>query len=167
MRFHALACDYDGTLATEGRVPPGVLEALDQLKRSGRSLVLVTGRTHEEWTRHFPNPQLFSRVVLENGAVLLRPETGELQTLARRPPPEFFQRLQARGVTPLLQGKVIVATVTPHETTVLEVIRDLGLELHVVFNKGAVMALPSGVNKASGLSVALEELKLSPHNVVG
>jgi hypothetical protein len=49
----------------------------------------------------------------------------------------------------------------------LEAIRDLGLELQVIFNKDAVMVLPSGVNKASGLSAALEELGLSPHNVVG
>jgi len=29
------------------------------------------------------------------------------------------------------------------------------------------MVLPSGVNKATGLSAALDELGLSPHNVVG
>ncbi len=167
MRFHALACDYDGTIATEGRVPPQVIEALEQLKRSGRSLVLVTGRTHGEWLRLFPDPQLFARVILENGGVLFRPETGELETLARRPPPAFVQRLKDRGVTPLVEGKIVVATLHPHETTVLETIRDLGLEMHVVFNKGAVMALPSGVNKASGLAAALDELKLSRHNVVG
>ena len=37
----------------------------------------------------------------------------------------------------------------------------------MIFNKGAVMILPSGVNKATGLAAALEELGLSPHNVVG
>ena len=46
-------------------------------------------------------------------------------------------------------------------------IRELGLELQVIFNKGAVMVLPAGVNKASGLAaVALEELGLSAHNAV-
>jgi hypothetical protein len=29
---------------------------------------------------------------------------------------------------------------------VLETIRELGLELQVIFNKGAVMVLPAGVN---------------------
>ena len=43
----------------------------------------------------------------------------------------------------------------------------MGLEMHLVFNKGAVMALPSGVNKATGLQAALRELHLSAHNVVG
>jgi len=166
MRFHALACDYDGTLASEGRVPPRVLESLEKLKRTGRTLLLVTGRTQEGFLDRFPGAGLFSRIVLENGAVLFRPETGEFKTLARRPPPEFLEQLVARGVTPVISGKVIVATREPHETAVLEVIRDLGLEMHVVFNKGAVMALPSGVNKATGLAAALEELKLSPHSVV-
>jgi hypothetical protein len=46
-------------------------------------------------------------------------------------------------------------------------VRELGLELQIVFNKGAVMVLPSGVNKASGLAAALVESGLSPHNVVG
>jgi hypothetical protein len=49
---------------------------------------------------------------------------------------------------------------------VLESIRDLGLELQVIFNKGAVMVLPSGVNKASGLNAALAELNISAHNAV-
>ena len=44
---------------------------------------------------------------------------------------------------------------------------DLGLELQVIFNKDAVMVLPAGVNKATGLSAALKELDLSPHEVVG
>jgi hypothetical protein len=64
-------------------------------------------------------------------------------------------------------GDVIVATHEPFETVVLETIRELGLELQVIFNKGAVMVLPAGVNKATGLTAALEELKISPHNVVG
>jgi hypothetical protein len=64
-------------------------------------------------------------------------------------------------------GDVIVATSHPHETTVLNVIRDQGLELNVIFNKGAVMVLPSGVNKLTGLRAALDEMELSEHNVVG
>jgi phosphoglycolate phosphatase-like HAD superfamily hydrolase len=59
-----------------------------------------------------------------------------------------------------------VATWQPHETVVLQTIRDLGLELQVIFNKGAVMILPPGVNKATGLAAALVQLKISPHNVV-
>ena len=60
-----------------------------------------------------------------------------------------------------------MASWRPHETTILEVIRDLGLEMQVIFNKDAVMVLPSGVNKATGLTAALLELELSPHEVIG
>ena len=49
----------------------------------------------------------------------------------------------------------------------LETIRDLGLELQVIFNKGAVMVLPGGMNKATGLKAALKELNISLHNTVG
>ncbi len=62
---------------------------------------------------------------------------------------------------------MIVATWVPHETAVLQVIHEMGLELQVIFNKDAVMVLPSGVNKATGLAAALDELHLSPHNIVG
>src|SRR5688500_2351184 len=67
---------------------------------------------------------------------------------------------------PLSVGHTIVATVRPHETAVLEAIANLGLEQQVIFNKGAVMVLPPGCNKASGLKHALAELGLSPRNCV-
>jgi haloacid dehalogenase-like hydrolase len=50
---------------------------------------------------------------------------------------------------------------------VLEAIRDLGLELQIIFNTGAVMVLPSTVNKATGLAAALDRLDLAPECVVG
>ncbi|MDP3481566.1 MAG: HAD hydrolase family protein, partial [Desulfoprunum sp.] len=51
--------------------------------------------------------------------------------------------------------------------TVINTIRDQGLEMQLIFNKGAVMILPAGVNKASGLIAALNALYISPQNVVG
>jgi hypothetical protein len=50
---------------------------------------------------------------------------------------------------------------------VIQAIRDLGLEWQIIFNKGAVMLLPPGVNKASGLVAALDALQLSALNVAG
>ncbi len=167
MRYAALACDYDGTLATEGTVPAAVLEALRELRRSGRSLLLVTGRVQDDLCRVFPDYRLFSRLVLENGAVLFRPDTGAARALAGGPPDAFVRRLKELGVDPLSRGEVIVATRQPHEATVLRVIRELGLGLHVVFNKGSVMVLPAAVNKATGLDAALRDLSMSPDAVVG
>jgi hydroxymethylpyrimidine pyrophosphatase-like HAD family hydrolase len=60
-----------------------------------------------------------------------------------------------------------VATVEPYEHQVLAAIRDLGLEWHVIFNKGAVMALPADVTKATGLLAALAMLDIVPERVVG
>ena len=167
MRYHALACDYDGTIAWNGGVSSRTIEALQDVRKSGRKLILVTGRELDDLLEVFPRLELFDRVVAENGALLYRPATREERLLAERPPDEFSRELIHRGAERVSIGRVIVATWRPHETTAVEVIRDLGIELQVVFNKGAVMILPSGVNKATGLKAALQELGLSPHNVVG
>jgi hydroxymethylpyrimidine pyrophosphatase-like HAD family hydrolase len=167
MRYHLLATDYDGTLATDGHVTSETLDALRAVLATGRALVLVTGRDLDELMTVHPDLEIFERVVAENGALLYRPSTKERRPLAEPPPPAFLAALRQRGVVPLAAGEVIVATREPHEAAVLETIRDLGLELQVIFNKGAVMVLPAGVNKATGLMAALEELKISPRNVVG
>jgi HAD superfamily hydrolase (TIGR01484 family) len=167
MRYHVLATDYDGTLARDGRVDETTVAALERVRRSGRRLVMLTGRQLDELATVFPRLDLFDHVVAENGAVVHRPATRETRAIAEPPPDRFVAALRARGVEPLAVGKVIVATWRPHEDAVLDVIRESGLELQVIFNKGAVMVLPSGVNKALGLATALDELELSPHNAVG
>lgn len=183
MRFLALACDYDGTLAHDGFVNPSTVAALERLRASGRRTLLVTGRELRDLQRVFPRLDLFDRVVAENGAVLHRPQgpppagrqavpgaratSGRAdETLLCEPPPKaFLAALRARNV-PFSLGRAIVATWEPHHTAVLDAIRRLGLELSVTFNKGAVMVLPASVNKESGLRAALDELGLSPRNVV-
>jgi hydroxymethylpyrimidine pyrophosphatase-like HAD family hydrolase len=167
MRYLLLATDYDATLATDGHVDEATLAALKAVLATGRRLVLVTGRNLDELLTVHPELEIFERVVAENGALLYRPATKERRKLAEPPPPKFVATLRQHGVAPIAVGEVIVATREPHETAVLDAIRDLGLELQVIFNKGAVMVLPAGVNKATGLTAALEELKISPHNVVG
>ena len=164
MRYHALAADYDGTLATHGRIDDASWAALRRLRDSGRKLILVTGRELDELLGILQVPELFDRIVAENGAVIYTPATKELRTLGAGPPRAFVDELGRRGVDRVQVGRVIVATWEPHQDTALHVIRDLGLELQVIFNKGAVMILPSGVNKATGLSAALVELGLSSHN---
>ncbi len=166
MRYHALAADYDGTLATHGRIDDATWEALRRLRESGRKLIMVTGRELDELLALLPSPELFDRIVAENGALLYTPASKEIRTLAEPPPAKFIDELRARGVDRVSAGRVIVATWEPHQDTALRVVRDLGLELQVIFNKGAVMVLPSGINKATGLAAALLELGLSPHNAV-
>jgi hydroxymethylpyrimidine pyrophosphatase-like HAD family hydrolase/energy-coupling factor transporter ATP-binding protein EcfA2 len=167
VRYVALACDYDGTIAEDGVVSPRVVEALERVKESGRTTILVTGRELDDLERALDRLDLFDRVVAENGAVLSDPSTKERRALHDPPPASMVEALRAREVEPLAVGNVIVATREPHQRTALDVIHELGLERQVIFNKGAVMILPSGVNKASGLGAALDELRLSQHNVVG
>jgi len=167
MRYLGLASDYDGTLATDGRVNQETVAALERLRSTGRKLILVTGRELDDLLLTFEQIHLFARVVVENGALLYNPATHEEKLLGSKPPEQFVTQLRDRGVEPLSVGRAIVATWHPHETKVIEVIRELGLELQVIFNKGAVMVLPAGVNKASGLKAALIELGLSPHNTLG
>ena len=168
MRCSALATDFDGTLTgSNGRVEDGTFDQLRRWREAGRKLLLVTGRLLEDAAWHLGDElSLFDALVAENGALLYLPAERKEQLLADPPPEEFANALRARNVTPLEVGRAIVATRTPHEVDVLEVIRDQHLEMQVVFNKGAVMVLPSGINKATGLAAALLELHLSPHNVV-
>jgi HAD superfamily hydrolase (TIGR01484 family) len=167
MRFLALATDYDGTLASEGKVADATWDAVRRLRDTGRKLILVTGRELDDLHTVCRHLDRFDRVVAENGGVLYRPATGERRLLAPAPPREVVKALRDRGVRHLSVGATLVATVKPHETAALEVIRDLGLELQVIFNKDAVMIVSGGVTKATGLAAALDELGLSPHNAVG
>ena len=166
MFFIAFAADYDGTLAYNGIIDETTMASLELIRRSRRRSVLVTGRQLEDLQYVFPRLDLFDRVIAENGAVLYRPADKSVELLAEPPPAAFIAALRARDVTPLAVGRIIVASWAPQKAAVLEAINDLGLELQIVFNKGAVMVLPAGINKASGLLTALRELALSPINAV-
>jgi len=166
MHYSALATDYDGTIAHDGIVDEATLAALRRVRPAGLGLILVTGRELPDLYATFAHIDLFDRIVAENGAMLYRPDTRETRVLSAPPPPEFLDELARRGV-PFSVGRSIVATVEPHEAEVLAVIRDLGLEWHVIFNKGSVMALPSSINKAVGLAPALDELGVPAGRVVG
>jgi len=167
MRFAALATDYDGTLADEGIVSPAAVETLRRFRASGRRVILLTGRTFASLLEVFPCPDEFDIIVAENGATLYNPATKSERALTDAPPAKFVEALESAGVAPLDVGRVVVATSESQKQNVLDVIQQLGLELHIVFNKGSLMVLPGGVNKASGLQAALNELHLSRHNVAG
>ena len=167
MPYSLIASDYDGTLATDGKVSENTIAALKHWRNSGGKLILVTGRELDDLMRVFPQVDLCDRIVAENGGLLYYPAKREEKLLAKRPPEQFIKTLRDRNVNPLSVGRVIVATWHPNETIVMQTIREFGLELQFILNKDAVMVLPSGINKASGLNAALNELEISPQNVVG
>jgi HAD superfamily hydrolase (TIGR01484 family) len=167
MKLSILATDYDGTLAEDGGVSNSTIRALEDLRRSRRGIILVTGRELPQLLEIFDRTDLFDWIVAENGALLYHPATRTKRLLTEPASIAFIAELQRRGVAPVSAGDAIVATWRPHETTVQEVIRELGLKLRITLNKDAVMVLPIGVNKATGMEAALKEMKLSWTDVAG
>lgn len=167
MRYLALVTDFDGVMAENDRPAEAAIAAIQRLRASGRRAILLTGRRLDDLARILPELDLFDCVVAENGAVYYDPASRRETSLAKAPPRQFVDRLRELKVEPLEVGRVIVATWLPHHTAVLQAIQETGLELHVVFNRSAVMALPAGVNKATGMDYALRKLGLSRHEVVG
>lgn len=181
-----LATDYDGTLATDGQVADRTLSALERWRAAGHALILITGRQWDDLQTVFSRFELFDWVVAENGAVLYQPTTGTEVLLADPPPPEFVQTLcdrirqsthpeqalskefeRLRELASVATGRVIVATWTPHDVTATTVIQELGLNLEVILNKGAVMILPQGIDKAAGLRAAIAQMQTSLEYTVG
>ena len=167
MRYLALAVDYDGTAAARDTLSDAAASAIERVRISGRRILLVTGRRFEDLRRVCPRLDLFDLIVAENGATLYDAQLRQEILLAPPIPPQFAERLRERGVAPLEVGRVLVATQDVHRGAVLDAIRELGLELQLTFNRSALMALPPGVNKATGLELALRRLGLSRHEVVG
>ncbi|WP_422926648.1 HAD family hydrolase [Singulisphaera sp. PoT] len=167
MKYKALATDYDGTLAERGAVSEATLSALSLFQKSGRKLILITGRELDELLKVFPSIAIFDLVVAENGALLYDPRTKDIQLLGEAPPQVLLDRLRAAGVQSLSPGRVIVATWRPYDSVVAQIIADLGLDLCVILNKRAVMILPHGINKASGLNAGLVRLELKAGEVAG
>ena len=60
----------------------------------------------------------------------------------------------------------IAATRIPHDETILKVLQDLNVGATIEYNNGAVMLLPPGATKGTGLAYGLRELGFSPHNLV-
>lgn len=167
MKYCALATDYDGTLAHDGVVSTSTAAALDRFRASGRHLFMVTGRELPELKQVCPCLDRFEFVVAENGAMLYRPATDTFRLLCEHASAPLVEALREKNLRPLSVGEAIIATVEPNELVVLEEIKRLGLELQVIFNKGSVMVLPTGVNKATGLAAVLKEAKIDNEQVVG
>ncbi len=166
MRYRALATDYDGTLAKDGEVDEQTIAALERLRASGRRLILVTGRELDELCTVFPRTGIFDMVVAENGALLFRPSSREEKRLAEPPPRSLIEALVRRGVEPMAVGKVIVATWAVHLAAVQGALSEAGLDWQPILNKRSLMVLPPGVDKATGLTAALDLMGVSPRETV-
>lgn len=165
-KFQAIACDYDSTLAHEGRVAPETVKVLRRARAAGKKLILITGRRLEDLGRVFSETSVFDLVVGENGGLLWQPTAKLEEPLCAEPSGKFLAALTLRQV-PLSVGKTVVATYRPYETVVQEAIDKSNLDLAITFNRESVMVLPRGIDKASGLRAALSCLQIDSSHVVG
>jgi hypothetical protein len=164
-----IACDFDGTGATHGHLAPETADAMAAARGSGFTTLLVTGRVLEDLQAAAVPFASFDAVVAENGALVWFPvwfpETGRTIQLAAPPPDAFLAELRARSI-PYHAGAVVVGTWERHGADLLRLIRDFGMASQLVFNRDALMVLPSGIDKAVGVLRALEELHRSPRNMI-
>jgi len=163
--YRMLAFDYDETLATHGAIQPSTEQALASARRAGWRLALVTGRPHEELLGLCPQVPLFDLVVDENGGVLHLPATGTLEELAERPDGGLRDHLTRRGI-PFVAGRIVTITRRPHEADARAVLREQGLAMNVFCNRFAVMIVPRGTSKATGLREGLRRLGVEAEEVI-
>jgi hydroxymethylpyrimidine pyrophosphatase-like HAD family hydrolase len=162
--LRVLVSDLDGTLTDGGPVAADLLDALDRARARGVLVVLVTGRRLRQLDDDHPGLRRhMDAAVLENGAVLLGPRGPRL--LAPPVPRELTDALTRHGV-PHHTGEVLVDCDARDAHRVLDALADTGLDHQMVRNRAALMVLPAGVTKATGLTQALAELGLDGHNAV-
>lgn len=162
--FRAVAIDFDGTLTEHGRLGLEVLGAIADTRRAGCKVLLVTGRILSELEMEFPDiGEQFDAVVGENGGVLS--DAHGLHLLASPVDAALGAALRAGGVR-YRRGKVLLACEARDQQEAMTQIARLGLDCQLVRNRGALMVVPSGVSKGSGVYHALGRLGVSYHSAV-
>jgi phosphoglycolate phosphatase (TIGR01487 family) len=160
----AIALDYDGTLTDGDRLDEAVLASLRRVRSRGLAVVLVTGRILSELRAVFPGVEReFDAVVAENGGVLA--DADGVQDLAA-PVDLRLARALAHLEIPVRQGRVLLACDARHAVAVMQEVARLELDCQVVRNRAALMVLPGGVTKGTGLIQALGNLGVSRHSTL-
>ncbi|MCB0669350.1 MAG: HAD hydrolase family protein [Saprospiraceae bacterium] len=165
MYFKIVALDLDGTIAMHDRIASGTWKILKEIKKSGRAILIVTGRRLDDIQQLGPLEDLCEAIIAENGAAIYIPSNQSVILPFGHLPSELVEKLSALNI-PLEKGMSIVATREPHGQLVVEAISNMGSAATIEYNKGAIMIIPPGASKGTGLMVALHELGYSHHNVV-
>lgn len=164
MYRRVMAFDFDGTLAENGKIPLPLRSALKQLHQDGFALFLVTGRQYKtiplgRWS------EVFSGIAWENGAVLTLQDIEELYLPFGHIDARLVEKLEEANI-PLEYGVAIVATQSRHEETIWRILSETGGDAALVHNKGALMLLPPGASKRTGLARLLELCGFSARNLI-
>lgn len=162
--FRALAVDYDGTLTILGPPAGEVVSALKEVRAQGSATLLVSGRRLDDLLDAFPDAfSCFDVLVAENGGLLVGPLGA--RRLAQPVDDRLAQALRDRGVQ-VQRGEVLLACDGGDDQAVFEELRRLDLDCQLIRNRQALMVLPAGVTKASGVEAGLAELGISRHSSV-
>ena len=160
-----LATDYDGTLAHDGVVDSDTVDALVRLKRSGRKLVLVTGRELPDLSRFFRGSNCSTGSSWRTARSC---RSGDEAGTVARPRALAGVRRSPEG-----EGRrAAVGRALDRRHLGAERNRGAGgdprarARIADRVQQGRGDGAAAGVNKASGLAAALDDLGLSPHNVV-
>ncbi len=159
MYLKVLACDLDNTLAENGVIADETWIMLKKAKKAGIALILVTGRKLDSFAAEGPFSEYFEAIVAEDGAAIYYPKNDTVNLPFGHLSLELIHRLADLDI-PLDRGIAIAATWVPHDEVILDTLRELGGGATVEYNRGAVMILPPGATKGTGLSIALQELGL-------
>jgi hydroxymethylpyrimidine pyrophosphatase-like HAD family hydrolase len=164
LSLSVVVLDYDGTIADNGVLHPEVRAAIAEIRASGLTVVLATGRILSDLQGVLGDLRVVDAVVAENGAVLAFPESGRSTALGAAPD-SFVAALRQRNVQ-VTVGECVVETDASAAPIVLDLVRQMELPLVLAFNAGRLMVLPQGMSKATGLNAALRALRLSEHNAI-
>ncbi len=161
-----LATDYDGTIATRGKITDNVAKALLQAKNNGFLIAIVTGRGFDDLLRICPQIKLFDLIVAENGAILYFPSQDKIEPLASNPPIEFIAQLMHHRI-PFYQNTIMATVRRRFVKKVNDLIDEFKFPIHIICHKDYGLILPLGINKAKGLEKALLHFDITKNQVIG
>lgn len=165
MRLRVIATDYDGTIATDGRLHQAVREAIRRARQRKVLVVIVTGRILSEFRDVVGCPDFVDGIVAENGAVIAL-QCGHVMQLAPSPPMSLITALTERGID-FKVGRCVVEMDASFADVAMSIIREQELPLAITFNRQRMMLLPASISKSSGLRELLSVLGVSRHNALG
>lgn len=99
-----------------------------------------------------------------NGEVLGHTASGETYLPFGRLDARLLKAIEEAGI-PSERGLAIAATWTPHDQALWRILSSHGGSTSIEYNKSAVMVLPPGATKGSGLERLLARCGLSPRNL--
>ena len=160
--IRAIALDLEGTLDERDRLSKAAMVAVDEIRDGTLVAVLGTGRILTELDAASPGlSDRFDAAVAENGAVLALGD--EVPDLTEPVEEALSTELTNEDVT-LRRSRVLLAGDTVYSSRRRGRPSARPSIARSRSNRGALMIVPAGVSKATGLQAALNERGISAHN---